>query len=363
MNKRLIVHVINNLNRGGAETLLLNICKEVKKKEASVDFRIILLENLSYLADDFKSAGIPFEVLPFKSTNFFHNVSVLTKRLKELKPVAVHSHLLRSDRIALISAFLAGIKYRYTTIHSMIPSSNRYDAFARLMTTVFATKLIAVSNSARLYSQKNHLYPLRKITLIYNAPGFKPSRTPTAKQLSGKRKLVNVGRLHIEKGQVYLIRAIRNLADKGIECSLKILGDGDQRPYIESEIAELNLSKHVELVGITNNVEKYLNEADFFVASSLSEGLPLAQIESLMVGLPLVATSIPTHKEILSKDDKETKILLCNPNDAESLTEAITSDISLTPDEYHEESLRALRIGDLFSLDKMVDQYSRLYTV
>ncbi len=358
-----IVHIISTLNRGGAETLLLNICKEVKKNEASIEFRIILLQDLSYLADDFNSAGIPFEVLQLKSTNFFHNVSVLTKRLKELKPVAVHSHLLRSDRIALTSAFLAGIKYRYTTIHSMIPSSNRSEAFARLMTTLFATKLIAVSHSARKYSLKKHLYPFRNIAVIYNAPGFKPSHTPTVQKLSGKMKLVNVGRLHIEKGQIHLIRAIRKLADSGISCSLKILGDGEERAHIESEIALLNLTKQVELVGITNDVEKYLNEADFYVASSLSEGFGMAQIEGLMLGLPLIATAIPTHKEILSKDSMKSKINMCNPSDAESLAEAIRSAVILTPEDYHEESLRALRIGDQFSLDKMVDQYSRLYTV
>lgn len=363
MNKRLVVHVIHNLECGGAETLLLNICKEVKKKESSVDFRIILLEDLTYLADDFNTAGIPFEVLPLKSKNIFQWIYILTKRLKELKPLVIHSHLPSSDIIAPISGFLAGVKYRYTTIHSMFPTPHLYYIIARIFTTLFATKIIAVSNSSKIYSVKNNLYPFRKISVIYNAPGFKPSQPPRAKVLSGKNTLINVGRLHLEKGQIHLIRAIRNLADKGIDCTLKILGDGDQRHYFESEIVKLNLKTHVELIGITNNVENYLYDADSFVASSLSEGLPLAQLEGLMLGLPLIATSIPTHREILSKDNKKSKIHLCKSDNEESLVEAISNAISLTTSEYHDESLRALRIAEHFSLDNMVDQYTKIYTI
>ena len=106
---------------------------------------------------------------------------------------------------------------------------------------------------------------------------------------SKKSKVVlAVGRLHEQKGFDLLLRAWEYIEKKYADWSLRIVGEGPQRHALEKQIADFAL-RRVELVGQTSDVVEQYSSASLYVLSSRYEGLPLALIEAMWMGLPCIA--------------------------------------------------------------------------
>jgi glycosyltransferase involved in cell wall biosynthesis len=111
--------------------------------------------------------------------------------------------------------------------------------------------------------------------------------------------LLAVGRLSPQKDFECLLRAFATVR-ASTDARLLILGEGPERPRLESLIAELGLSADVDLPGWVGNPFPYMARADLFVLSSRWEGLPTVLIEALFCGLRIVATDCPSGpREIL----------------------------------------------------------------
>lgn len=121
---------------------------------------------------------------------------------------------------------------------------------------------------------------------------------------SKKSKVVlTVGRLHEQKGFDLLLRAWQIVERDYADWSLRIVGDGPQRHALEKLIDELSL-QHVALVGQTDDVSKEYAEASLYVLSSRYEGLPLALIEAMWMGLPCIAFDCQQGPSELLSDDR-----------------------------------------------------------
>jgi glycosyltransferase involved in cell wall biosynthesis len=132
--------------------------------------------------------------------------------------------------------------------------------------------------------------------------------------------LVACGRLTKQKGYPYLLDAFREVRDQK-EAALWILGEGDRRQAIESQIEELGLVDDVSLLGFRDNPFKFMAAADVFVLSSLSEGFGNVIVEAMACGTPVVSTDCPHGPgEIISHEENG---LLVPPADAAALSEAI----------------------------------------
>ncbi len=114
-------------------------------------------------------------------------------------------------------------------------------------------------------------------------------------------EILNVGRLVWQKGQDSLILAMAKLRDEGINCCLKIIGEGEERDHLGMLIRDNNLEDIVKLEGKKNSdeVTKYYSKADLFVLSSVSEGFGLVLLEAMRAGLPVVAPRINGIPEIV----------------------------------------------------------------
>lgn len=115
------------------------------------------------------------------------------------------------------------------------------------------------------------------------------------------RKLVCIGRLTGQKGQLLLIDAVHQLVEQGIDVNLVLCGDGEMRDAIEARIAELGVEDHVEITGWIGEkeVRRHLIESRGMVLPSFAEGLPVAIMEALALGRPVVSTSIAGIPELL----------------------------------------------------------------
>ena len=115
------------------------------------------------------------------------------------------------------------------------------------------------------------------------------------------RRLVCVGRLSEQKGQLLLMEAANRLAGKGIEFELVLAGDGEMRAEIEALIGKFGLSKHVRITGWISG-EQVRNEilaARGLVLPSFAEGLPVVVMEAMALRRPVLTTYVAGIPELV----------------------------------------------------------------
>jgi glycosyltransferase involved in cell wall biosynthesis len=135
-------------------------------------------------------------------------------------------------------------------------------------------------------------------------------------------RLVCVGRLAGQKGQLILLQALAQLAGAGTVFEAVLAGDGPLRPIIEAEIARLGLCEQVKITGWLSgpDVRREIESARGLVLPSFAEGLPVVIMESLALGRPVVSTFVAGIPELV-RDGVHG--WLVPAGDAESLTTAI----------------------------------------
>jgi colanic acid/amylovoran biosynthesis glycosyltransferase len=118
---------------------------------------------------------------------------------------------------------------------------------------------------------------------------------------SSTKRLVCVGRLCEQKGQLLLVKAAAILAAEGRDFELVLVGDGEQRPLIEALIARLGLASYVRITGWAS-VEQVRDEvlgARAFVLPSFAEGLPVVLMEAMALGKPVLTTYVAGIPELV----------------------------------------------------------------
>src|SRR5690606_26415369 len=108
-------------------------------------------------------------------------------------------------------------------------------------------------------------------------------------KLSGKKTVISVGSINRQKGHLGLIRSFASIAISCPDLELVILGDGDLRGQCESLAEELGVRERVHFLGFRENPFPYIARSDIFVLPSVSEGFPLALLEAMSCGKPVIA--------------------------------------------------------------------------
>jgi glycosyltransferase involved in cell wall biosynthesis len=133
-------------------------------------------------------------------------------------------------------------------------------------------------------------------------------------------RAVFVGRLAPEKGLDLLIDAWPEVRARHPRARLTLIGEGPERPTLAARVARLGLTDAVELPGASADPAAPLRAADLFVLPSREEGMSIALLEAMALGIPLVASAIPGNRRLVV-DDRHGK--LAPPGDPSALARAI----------------------------------------
>jgi glycosyltransferase involved in cell wall biosynthesis len=202
-------------------------------------------------------------------------------------------HLFPSGAVGIILSRLIGIPCYITAIGAEIydPSSKRRfhsnPLYKRMIAGIMkrAYKLSAISTDIA-GRMRDYRY-VNSIEIL--PPGIPaPSHTPDSKPHEGFT-ICSVSRLARRKGLDRVIRALALLKD--IPVRYLVIGDGNERKYLEDLAAELGVLDRTEFLGIVHDEEKFdiLARSDVFVLPSLHEGFGISYIEAMSVGLPVIA--------------------------------------------------------------------------
>jgi glycosyltransferase involved in cell wall biosynthesis len=115
-------------------------------------------------------------------------------------------------------------------------------------------------------------------------------------------RAIFVGRLAPEKALDQLIAAWPEVRARHPAARLTLIGEGPERPVLEAQIARLGLTSVVELAGAVPDPAAVLRAADLFVLPSREEGMSIALLEAMALGMPLVASAIPGNRRLIDAE-------------------------------------------------------------
>jgi glycosyltransferase involved in cell wall biosynthesis len=111
--------------------------------------------------------------------------------------------------------------------------------------------------------------------------------------------LVSLAALEERKGAQWVIRALPRLLPEFRDLRYWVLGEGPHRAALEAEVARLGLQRHVALLGARKDVVRYLAAADIGCLLSYGEAYPIAMLEYLAMGLPVVTSRHPPFNDLV----------------------------------------------------------------
>ena len=223
----------------------------------------------------------------------------------------LHSHMFQASRFASPLGWVTRVPVRIETTHVREHWRQGWikgSYFIDRLVARFVTAVIAVSASNAKYLQTEKRLPKEKIFVIRNGISteqFDPARAvPTALRaalgIDQRAPIVlMLARLAPQKGHRVLLEAWKTITQTYPAARLVCVGEGELRAKLMQQAATLGITSSVSFPGRQSNIPNWLALADFTVLPSFYEGLPLAAIESLATGRPVVATAVDGTREVV----------------------------------------------------------------
>jgi colanic acid/amylovoran biosynthesis glycosyltransferase len=217
----------------------------------------------------------------------------------------VHCHFATNPTtVALLSHRMGGPGYSFT-----VHGPHEYDqpeALGMPLKIERAKFVVAISSFGRsqLYRWCGHEH-WPKIQIVHcGVDGGYLEAGPQPIVEAGPPRLVCLGRLCEQKGQVLLVEAARRLHEQGYAFELVLAGDGEMRGEVEALITRHGLGDRVTITGWAsgNRVREELTRCRAMVLPSFAEGLPVAIMEAMAIGRPVITTSIAGIPELVTPD-------------------------------------------------------------
>ena len=312
---------------GGAETVLLTMAKSLRERGHQI-VPVGPKEGEGWLGERFREAG--FEPAFFELRRALDIRCVMDlKALMQRRGVDVmHSHEFTMAVYGAAAARLAGVPH-VITMHG-----GRYYAGALRRRVAFRW---AIRNSARTVAVSGFTardletsLGLAEGSLHVIPNGLRITRGDRANVreelgLSATDLLVlTVGNLYLVKGQDVLVRAVARVLkeDPSLPVYLAVAGRGEQEPVLRSLARENGIIDRVHFLGFRDDVPDLLAAADVFALPSRSEGLPLALLEAMFAGRPVIASAVGGIPEVVRHNQEA---LLCEPDSPDDLASALSS--------------------------------------
>lgn len=312
-----ILYLFQHLNVGGAEELLLTTLKHLDRSKFSPV--VYCLNEKGEIGREIEQIGIPVKSLNKKM--HLLNLSVifnLIRIFKKEKPDILHTNLFFANIFGRVASRFSGIKAVVATLHN--PDYTYEDngkqtfkirkAIDRYSAIFSNTAFIAVSDCVKQDFQRQ--LGFKNVKVLPNCIESSRYKRPDESLVREKRKelgvedddilILNVGRLHLQKGQVYLIEAFNLIRKDNSKCKLLIIGKGIMERELRDKVDELRLRDNVIFSKDRRDIPEIMHISDIFVFPSLYEGFGIALVEAMASGLPVIASDIEPLREIISQN-------------------------------------------------------------
>jgi glycosyltransferase involved in cell wall biosynthesis len=366
-----IVQLVNNLDMGGLERLAVDLAY-CQLAEGHVAI-IYCLTHPGRIAAEAEAKGVLIRSFGKGPGPHLSTVWTMAKRLREDKPDVLHTHNHLVHHYGVLAAKLAGVRTIVNTRHraefrfvsSPAGSSISTESIDAKSDRIFkatlpwVNKVVMISAATRDFFVQYRGIPAAKTAVILNGAKLEKFRKTPA-QPGSMLPSVRFGmaaRLVAEKDHYTLLRAFAVVRQSIPEAELKIAGDGPLKEPLMAFAEELGLAESVTFLGALPDTAAFFSQLDVFVLSSLNEGLPLAVLEAMAAGLPIVATRAGGVEEA-ARDGYNA--YLVPPVDSAALAEAMIR-MANSPDMAAMGELGQQTVRNKFRIEETWQEYYKLF--
>ncbi|WP_350019932.1 glycosyltransferase family 1 protein [Priestia flexa] len=311
-----VLHVVGSMNRGGIETFLMNIYRNLDRNKVQFDFAVHTQKKCAYDDEIVNLGGRIFRITPRSKNLFKHNKDWNNLFKNHLEIQIVHQHVasltyINGLKFAKKNQVKSRIIHAHNTqsegkLHYLMHLLNK-KRIHKYVTDYFSCSLMA---SDWLY-KGTKLNP-RSGKIINNAIDVEKfifnndTRKKVREELSLESNFVigHVGRLAKQKNHLFLIDVFEKVCQRLDNAKLVIVGQGSLKQSITEYINEKGLNNRVEFLGNRSDVNNIMQAMDVFVFPSFHEGLGIVLIEAQTAGLKCFAS-----KEGVPREAKVTESL------------------------------------------------------
>ncbi len=372
-----VFHVINGLGAGGAERSLAEMLPYFLQKGITP---VIICSHLRKEGVHRQVERMGVAVRLLEGSSFAIRTLALARLIRREQPALVHTTIFQSDVMGRLAAAGTGIPVLTSLVNTSYDPVRLSDPnvrwsrlrvvqavdgiTARHLTTWFHALTYAVrdSSSAALGIDSRRVTVVGRGRDLARLGETTPARRRRVRASLGltdvNEVLLNVGRQEYQKGQKYLLQAVNRVLCERPQAVALIAGrEGNATAELQEIHAQLPTRERIRFLGHRDDVPDLLCAADLFVFPSLFEGMGGAVIEALGMGVPVIASRIPSLQEVVS--DRETATLV-EPGSVESLAAAIFSllEDETTRSRYSEQARRAFLAR--FTLERTANQMADL---
>lgn len=307
-----VLHVIGSMNRGGIETFLMNIYRNIDRDKVQFDFAVHTQKKCAYDDEIINLGGRIFRITPRGKNIFKHNRdwNSLFKRNPEIQ--IVHQHMSSLTYINGLK-FAQKNKVKNCIVHAhSTKSGGKLHYFMHLVNSKkihkYVTDYFACSSKASAWLYGKTRLDSKNAKIVNNAIDVQKflfnddKRKNIRKELRVEESFVigHVGRLVHPKNHLFLIDIFEKVCDRIKNAELILVGQGPLEQAILNYINEKGLSNKVKLLGDRSDVNNIMQAMDVFVFPSLYEGLGIALIEAQTSGLECFASTegIPREAKV-----------------------------------------------------------------
>lgn len=361
-----IVHILDNLDRGGAQTMLRSVVAGLTARGHRQ--HIICLNEIfnAEVVAAMRAAGASVEIIGrprlYGLVGLWHMVAELRQR----QPDLVHTELPWGDLIGRTVARLAGIAPIVSTVTARYADKPRLQLWFDRRTAAWADRVAFQSAEIVPFSLEHEGIRPDQVQVIPNGvDADEGDRAVAAADLrreygGGAATILGmVARLHPQKAHPDLLEAFARLTTPAADVRLWLIGDGPDRAQLVEQARTLGIADRVVFAGDRGDVRDWIAAMDIFVHPTLFEGLPLAVLEAMAMGKPVITSPIDGLRSLITSGVDG---WLVEPGDPDALAHTISHVIAHPEERARVAAAGAARALSQYGSDRVVDAYEALFT-
>lgn len=355
-----IVSILTSLTSGGAEMLVVNLNKEFVA--AGHRSTVVTLADADSVGNSrameatlrqriLDEGGEHISLQLGTSRNPLRGWRQMRALVRRLKPDVIHAHTARALLMLLAHPGKAPVVLTHHNSKLSFPT-----AMFRLFDQI-ADAYVAISKETEQIFTQNVKRP---IAYIPNAASKSFSASEPRMRASANPQILSVGTISAQKHYDLLVEvaaALKNRIGVGTMPKFMVAGNGADLENMRVMAKERGVADHVHFLGERSDIAQLMQSSDLYLNTSRYEGMPVALLEAMASGLPIVATKVAGNTELVGHMDNG---LLCPLDDAEDLAGAISKlidDAGL----YSHCSAAAIERSKSFSIEATCANHLALY--
>jgi len=356
-----IAHLIESDGPGGAERVVVGLATAL---QAAGSENVVFLpaDGEGWLARELEGSGVAIEYFTIDRPVSPACARGLVRAFRRHRFDVAHSHEFSMAIYGAWASWRTGVPH-VITMHGGRYYNGRLRRRLAMRAAIAASDhVVAVSDALADAIAEDLGVRRSKVEMLSNGVRHTEPAAVTLRQelrlTPDDRLIVAVGNLYPVKGHIHAIDALARLAGRHPSVHLAISGRGELEGALLARARDHGLESRVHLLGLRSDVPAVLAAADLFVLPSLSEGLPLALLEAMFAGCPIVASDVGQVRVALANG---TAGILVEPGNPAALAAGLDRLLSDPSEARRLGGIAALHAAGEYDLSRMVQRYAGVY--